>query len=138
MITRAIYREDNEGYADPKRPQHIWVVPAPRNADEKVQPKQLTTGRFDEENAIWSKDGSQIYFTTSRVDEPYYEFPKSDLYSVAATGGEPIKVTTLELNLGGGPDAGVLSLRPDGKQIAFIAATTQPVNSYTQPDLWIV
>src|SRR5437868_1561363 len=88
VITRAIYREDNEGYADPKRPQHIWVVPAPRNADEKVQPKQLTTGRFDEENAIWSKDGSQIYFTTSRVDEPYYEFPKSDLYSVAATGGE--------------------------------------------------
>ena len=138
VITRAIYREDNEGYADPKRPQHIWVVPAPRNADEKVQPKQLTTGRFDEENAIWSKDGSQIYFTTSRVDEPYYEFPKSDLYSVAATGGEPVKITTLELNLGGGPDAGVLSLSPDGKQIAFIAATTRPVNSYTQPDLWIV
>ena len=138
VITRAVYREDNEGYSDPKRPQHIRVVPAPRNADEKVQPKQLTTGRFDEENAIWSKDGSQIYFTTSRVDEPYYEFPKSDLYSVAATGGEPVKVTTLELNLGGGPDAGVLSLSPDGRQIAFIAATTQPVNSYTQPDLWTV
>src|SRR5438309_4740481 len=56
VITRAIYREDNEGYADPKRPQHIWVVPAPRNADEKVQPKQLTTGRFDEENAIRSEE----------------------------------------------------------------------------------
>src|SRR5438552_15334637 len=80
VITRAVYREDNEGYADPKRPQHIWVVAAPRNADEKAQPKQLTTCRFDEENAIGRKDGSQIYFTTSRVDEPYYEFPKSDLY----------------------------------------------------------
>src|SRR5206468_3004862 len=26
VITRAIYREDNEGYADPKDPQHIWIV----------------------------------------------------------------------------------------------------------------
>src|SRR5438270_5582101 len=48
VITRAIYREDNEGYADPKHPRHIWIVAAPRNADEKVQPKQLTFGRFDE------------------------------------------------------------------------------------------
>jgi len=30
------------------------------------------------------------------------------------------------------------SISPDGKQIAFVAAKTQPVNSYTQPDLWIV
>src|SRR5207302_7913498 len=54
VITRAVYRFDNEGYADPKHPSHIWVVSAPRNADEKVQPKQLTLGRFEEENAIWS------------------------------------------------------------------------------------
>src|SRR5947209_5150598 len=41
VVTRAVYREDNEGYADPKHPSHIWTIPAPRNADEKVQPKQL-------------------------------------------------------------------------------------------------
>jgi dipeptidyl aminopeptidase/acylaminoacyl peptidase len=138
VITRAVYRFDNEGYADPKHPGHIWVISAPRNADEKVQPKQLTFGRFDEESAIWSKDGTRIYFTTTRVDEPYYDFPRSDLYSVAATGGKPTKITTIELNLGGGPDSGALSLSPDGKQIAFIASTNQPVNSYSQPDLWIV
>src|SRR5256884_1453661 len=45
VITRAVYREDNEGYTDPKHPAHLWVIPAPRNADEKVQPKQLTSGR---------------------------------------------------------------------------------------------
>src|SRR5437773_4863876 len=32
VITRAVYREDNEGYGDPKHPQHIWIVTAPRNA----------------------------------------------------------------------------------------------------------
>src|SRR3989475_5419969 len=25
VITRAVYREDNEGYGDPKHPQHIWI-----------------------------------------------------------------------------------------------------------------
>src|SRR5712691_2852108 len=60
VVTRAVYRQDNEGYADPKHSQHIWMVAAPRSAEEKVQPKQITFGRFDEENAIWSKDGSRI------------------------------------------------------------------------------
>ena len=138
VITRAVYRQDNEGYTDPKHPAHIWAIQAPRNADEKVQPKQLTFGRFDEENATWSKDETQIYFTTARVDEPYYDFPRSDLYSVSTTGGEPAKITTLDLNLGGSPDTGALALSPDGKQMAFIAATNQPVNSYSEPHLWIV
>jgi dipeptidyl aminopeptidase/acylaminoacyl peptidase len=31
-----------------------------------------------------------------------------------------------------------LSLSPDGKQVAFVAATNQPINSYTEPDLWVL
>ncbi len=85
VITRAVYRQDNEGYIDPKHPTHIWIVTAPRSAEEKVKPRQITSGRFDEDNAIWSKDGSQIYFTSSRIDEPYYELPRTDLYSVPAS-----------------------------------------------------
>jgi dipeptidyl aminopeptidase/acylaminoacyl peptidase len=132
VITRAVYREDNEGYADPKHPSHIWTLPAPRNADQKVQPKQLTSGRFDEGSIVWSKDGAQIYFVTLHVDEPYYDQPKSELYSVSASGGEPTKINTIDMDVGG------LSLSPDGKQLAFVASVTQPVNSYTQPDLWVV
>jgi dipeptidyl aminopeptidase/acylaminoacyl peptidase len=138
IIARAIYRQDNEGYADPKHPTHIWLVTAPHSADEKVKPRQLTTGRFDDENAIWSKDGSQIYFTSNRIDEPYYELARIDLYSVAAAGGKPVKITTIDLDSGFGPAGGALSLSPDGKQVAFSAATTHPINSYTQPDLWVL
>src|ERR1700726_5091388 len=132
VITRAVYREDNEGYADPKHPQHLWTVPAPRNADEKGQPKQLTSGRFEEGNAFWAKDGSRIYFTSLHVDEPYYALPKTELYSISQNGGDATKLNFFDMDVGG------LSLSPDGKQIAFVAATTQPVNSYTQPGLWIV
>ena len=132
VITRAIYREDNEGYADPKHPQHIWIVTAPRNADEKVQTKQLTFGRFDEGSIVWSNDAAQIYFTSVRLDEPYYQLPRTELYSIPASGGQPTKLNSIDVEMNN------LSLSPDGKQIAFIASTTQPINSYTQPDLWIV
>ena len=132
VITRAVYREDNEGYADPKHPSHIWTVPAPHNADEKVQPKQLTSGRFDEGGITWSKDGSQIYFVSLHVDEPYYQQPKSELYSISASGGNATKITTIDMDIGG------LSLSPDGKRLAFVASVTQPVNSYTEADLWTV
>src|SRR5215510_4428488 len=45
VITRAVYRSNGAGYVDSKHPQHIWVVPAPKTGDDKVTPKQLTSGR---------------------------------------------------------------------------------------------
>src|SRR4051794_16804670 len=54
VVTRAVYRSNDEGYLDFKRPSHLWVVTAPHTSDEKVQPTQLTRGRFDEDDAIWS------------------------------------------------------------------------------------
>ena len=132
VITRAVYRQDDEGYLDPKHQQHIWVITAPHSADDKVKPKQLTSGRFDEGNVVWSKDSSQMFFTTLRVDEPYYDLPKSEFYSISPSGGEATKINALDM------DVNNLSLSPDGKRLAFIASTTQPINSYTQPDLWVV
>jgi dipeptidyl aminopeptidase/acylaminoacyl peptidase len=132
VITQAVYRDNEEGYLDPKHPQHLWMIPAPHSADEKVEPRQLTSGRFDEGNAVWSKDGAQIYFTSLHVDEPYYELPKTELYSVPAKGGEANKLTTIPM------DTGPLTLSPDGKRAAFIASANEPVNSYTQPDLWTI
>ncbi len=132
VITRAVYRSDDEGYLDPKRPDHLWVVQAPRSADEKVEPRQLTSGRFDEGKAAWSKDGAQIYFASWHVDEPYYELPKTELYVIPVKGGEARLITTVPMAVRG------MALSPDGKRAAFIAATTEPVNSYTQSDLWTI
>ncbi|MDX6385937.1 MAG: hypothetical protein QOK48_3510 [Blastocatellia bacterium] len=132
VITRAVYRFNGAGYTDTKHPGHLWVVNAPRTSDEKVTPKQLTSGRYSEDGAIWSRDSSRIYFTSDRLDEPYYDLPSTTIYSVAATGGEPAKLTSFDM------DAGGFAVSPDGKQFAFIGSESQPVTSYTQPDLWVM
>jgi len=132
VINRAVYRANGAGYLDFKHPQHIWVVNAPQTGDEKVTPKQLTSGHYDQGGAIWAKDNSRIYFESDEIDEPYYELPSTTIYSVAVTGGEPSKLTSFDMG------AGAFTLSPDGKQLAFIGSMSQPVRSYTQPDLWVM
>jgi len=81
---------------------------------------------------MWSPDSSTIYFTTTQVDDPSYEHPHADIYSVAAAGGAPGKVVSISMA------PGEMSLSPDGKRIAFCASINEPVQSYTQPDLWVM
>jgi len=132
VINRAVYRANGAGYLDFKHPNHIWVVTAPKTGDEIVTPKQLTTGRFDDGGLTWAKDNSRIYFDSDYTDEPYYELPRTDLYSVPVTGGERTKLTSFDMG------AGAFTLSPDGKRLAFIASVSQPVRSYSQPDLWVM
>lgn len=131
-ITRAVYRFDNQGYADPEHRSHIWIADVPEIADEPFAARQLTDGKYEEDDPIWSRDGVRIYYTSTRIDEPYYELPQSDIYAVSANGGEPEKVAALDF------DIGQTSLSPDGRTLAFVAEVSRPVRSYSQPDLWVL
>jgi len=132
IISRAVYRSNDEGYLDFKRHDHIWVVAIPMNSDDLPKPAQLTSGNFDEGEMVWSLDGSRIYFLTERVDEPYYESPTTDIYSVPVAGGEAEKLTTIPMGIRG------LALSPDGRTFAFHGSVEEPVRSYSQPDLWLM
>jgi len=132
VISRAVYRSNDEGYLDPKRHDHIWVVDVPTTSDELTKPLQLTTGEFDEGDPLWTRDGERIYFITQRIDEPYYELPTTDIYSVPSSGGQVEKLTTVPM------DIGQVALSPDGRQMAFHGSVTHPVRSYSQPDLWVM
>src|ERR1700692_4773866 len=44
IITRAVYRDNEEGYLDFKRHEHIWVIDVPTTSDEPAKPLQLTRG----------------------------------------------------------------------------------------------
>jgi dipeptidyl aminopeptidase/acylaminoacyl peptidase len=132
VINRAVYRSNDEGYLDPKRHAHIWVLDVSATSDEIPKPRQLTNGNFDEGQPVWSHDGSRIYFLTRRIEEPYYELPGTDIYSVASAGGNPEKLAAIPMYIRD------LVLSPDGRQFAFHGSVAQPVRSYSQPDLWIM
>ena len=132
LITRAVYRSNDGGYDDPKRHAHIWVLDVPTASDELTKPTQLTTGNFDENNPFWVPDGARIYFTTTRIDEPYYELPTTDIYSVPSRGGEAQKLTTIPMQIGD------VALSPDGGRLGFHGEATQPIRSYSQPDTWVM
>jgi dipeptidyl aminopeptidase/acylaminoacyl peptidase len=132
VITRSVYRINGGGYLDYKHPQHIWVMTAPQGAEDPPKVWQLTSGKYAEDGVMWSKDSSTIYFTTTQVDDPSYEHPHSDVYSVTATGGAPAKLLTIPMGVR------EMSLSPDGKRLAFCASVNEPVLSYTQPDLWVM
>lgn len=132
IISRAVYRDNDEGYLDPKRHEHIWVLDVPTGSDELATPIQLTSGDYDEGEVHWTNNGARLYFLTTRVDEPYYESGSTDIYSISSTGGTPEKLTTIAMNIGD------LALSPDGRRVAFHGAVTQPVRSYSQPDVWVM
>ena len=132
VINRAVYRANGAGYLDFKHPNHLWVVTAPKTGDEKVTPKQLTRGRYDDGSAFWAKDSSRLYFVSDHTDEPYYELPSTDIFTVSVNGGEPAKFTTIDMG------AGAFTLSPDGRRVAFFGSVREPVRSYSQPDLWVM
>ena len=131
VVTLAVYREDGEGYADPKHHSHIWTVAVPAEADNATAPKRVTTGPFDEGPPAWSVDGTRIYFTSDRNLEPYYELPTSALYAVPAAGGEITRVVAME------GVVGPFRLGPGGRQVTFVGAVTRPPRSYDQPRLFV-
>jgi dipeptidyl aminopeptidase/acylaminoacyl peptidase len=132
VITRAVYRSNDFGYIDFKHPSHIWVVNAPHTGEDKVKPTQLTRMKYGDGNVTWARDSKSIYFVSDHRDETYYDLPKTDVYNVSVEGGQPSRITMFDMG------AAQFSLSPDGKKVAFYAAKNRPVQSYTEPDLWVL
>ena len=94
--------------------------------------RQLTFGRYDEEGIRWSPDGTRIIFTSDRVDEPYYNTPDVDAYTVAATGGSIEKLIDID-----GPVRDVAP-SPSGHDYTFAGWVNPPKRqSYTQSAVFL-
>jgi dipeptidyl aminopeptidase/acylaminoacyl peptidase len=132
VITRAEYRDNDSGYVDFSHHEHIWSIAFPVDAQNLPQPKQLTSGDFDEDDIQWAPDGSKIYFTSDRELEPYYGLGQNVIYSVPANGGDPSEVARIAGR------AQSISISKEGSWLAFLGTLNTPVHSHTKTDLWVV
>jgi len=129
VITRAVYRMNGEGYLDFDHPEHFWMMDVAAH-EKPSKPKQITSGRLGDSDPVWTPNGSRIYFFRETSDEPYYEAPKSAIYSVAASGGDASLTALIPFN------AQNMAISPDDTQVAFRGETDVPVRSYSEPHLW--
>jgi dipeptidyl aminopeptidase/acylaminoacyl peptidase len=132
IVTRALYRDNDEGLLDLSAHEHVWTVPYVRDGDGVAAARAVTSGRFDEGGPFWSRDGSRIYFVSDRQEEPYYKPADSNLYSVPAAGGGLETVIDID-----GPVFGAAPA-PGGNGFAF-AGWINPARerSYNQPDVFL-
>jgi len=138
VVTSAVYRSNgNPTYVEPDRHSHIFTVrvPPPSSSAASSAPaaKQITDGEFDEHGVAWAPDGSKIYFTSTRVAEPYYDESGAELFAVPAAGGAVEKIAGIDGTIAD------FTLSPDGRRIAFVGELRgRPIRSYSQPDLFVV
>ena len=134
VITKAAYRQNGSGYNEAGRPSHIWKVEVPEVVTAPQKAKQITTGEFAESEPVWSLDGANLYYTTERVLETYYEPPHNEIYSVSANGGSGTKITGIDGGARG------LALSANGRYLTFSGAINKGEGvierSYSQPDLF--
>ncbi|PRY42280.1 S9 family peptidase [Umezawaea tangerina] len=90
-ITRLDYRVDDVGFLGDRMPR-LHVVDA---LDPDAEPVELTDGAFAVAEPTWTPDGERLVFVVDR-DLGVVESLHSDLYSVAAEGGEPELVVRTE------------------------------------------
>ncbi len=121
------YRGDGAGYL-PAGAAQLFVVPI-----DTGTAVQLTSGNTDQISGglDWTPDGKRIVYSTQTRPGAEMLPIESDLYSIAAAGGAPQRVTSSD----GTEDSPAVS--PDGRTLAYIGALTA-TSFYVQPDLWIM
>jgi dipeptidyl aminopeptidase/acylaminoacyl peptidase len=132
VIDRYYFKEDETEYLGTLR-QHLYVFDVATRKGEN-----LTPGNFNEGWPAWSPDGHQIAFVSNRSADPdrSNEF---GLYVIAPEpGATPRLVTTFQ---GENGDSSWMSgpvWRPDGREIAYVAAGDPKLIYYSTHHLAVV
>jgi dipeptidyl aminopeptidase/acylaminoacyl peptidase len=132
VIDRYYFKEDEIGYLDSRR-THLFLLDVASGATEA-----LTEGRFNEAYPSWSPDGAQIAFLSKRAADPDRD-NQYGLYVMRAEPGAQARLVTPFAGDSGDSDwMSAPSWSPNGREIAFIAATDLKLLYYAQTRLNVV
>jgi dipeptidyl aminopeptidase/acylaminoacyl peptidase len=106
---RLSYRFNGRGFIHNTR-SHLFIT-----ATRGGKTRQLTSGNWDPEHAVWSPDGQHIYLTGLKEEDPDHTYARN-LYRVSTKGGRLKKLTSLAGNIGSPTPS------PDGKSIVFVGS----------------
>ncbi len=112
VIDRLWYRLDGVGFIYERR-SHLFLIAAAGG-----EPQQLTDGDWDDADAVWSPDGTQIAFTSDHTEDRW-SLPGADIYTLTIKGSQTgvLRCLTDGTLANGSP-----SWSPDGQTIAFLSA----------------
>jgi len=126
VIDRLQFKRDYAGYLD-DRHIHLFVMTV---GDTTLT--QITSGRYDEGQAVWSPDGKRVAFVSNRTDEPDGN-DNADIWIVRADntdkGGTLLQVTKNE----GSDDSPTWS--PEGNTLAYVTNTRPELIWYATNNL---
>jgi dipeptidyl aminopeptidase/acylaminoacyl peptidase len=113
VIDRLWYRLDGVGFIHDRR-SHLFLIDAAGG-----KPQQLTDGDWDDGDAVWSPDGTQLAFVSNHAEDRW-RLPGADVYVMPL---QQNKAGELRCLTDGTLSSGSPAWSPDGKTIAFLAAT---------------
>lgn len=127
VVERASYKRDRRGYTDTSW-THLFVVPA-----EGGTPRRITDGYWNHSSPRWSPDGTEIYTSSLRVENPsapgnWYE---SEVYAVDVATGTVRALTSRR-----GPDGNPVP-SPDGRRIAYTGVDWNE-DTYRNQPVWVM
>jgi dipeptidyl aminopeptidase/acylaminoacyl peptidase len=132
VIDRYYFKEDETGYLGNLR-QHLYVFDV---ATRKAE--LLTPGKYDEGWPSWSPDGKQIAFFSKRTGD-WDRNSEFGLYVIAPQpGATPKLLTKFQGDSGDSSSMAPPSWRPDGRELAFIAAGDPKLFFYSTHHLSVV
>ena len=133
IVSRAQFRGDGTGFLDAGRRSRLFFVTLRDEPGKAGASRPIGQGRLGDQGAVWSHDGTRIYFTAETAAEPEYAPPRVVLMEAPVDGGPLKEVAAVD---------GAISRpspSPDGTRVAFVASLNgRPVRSYSQSDLFVV